>query len=73
VGDEEYPSLDLATGQGLGNVVQHGCETESLDAAFRHVGSQPIFLELALDAPDDLEGVPEGVQVVEGSLADIAG
>jgi hypothetical protein len=73
MGDEEYPSLDLAACQRLGNVVQHGGETESLDTALSDAGSQPIFFELALDTPDDLEGVLEGIQVVEGSLADVAG
>jgi hypothetical protein len=73
VGDEEHPSLDLAARQRLRRVVQHSCEPEPEGAGLPDAGSQPILLELALDAPDDLEGVLESVQVVERSLADVAG
>jgi hypothetical protein len=77
--DEEYPTFELAAGNGLGHVVQQGGETEALYAILFYAGVHPAFLELALDVTDNLEDVIEGVQVVvrasfqltgEGELGD---
>jgi hypothetical protein len=70
VGDEEHPALDLAARYGLGDVVESGGEAEPLDAVLGDAGPQPGFLQLALDAPHDLEGVLEGVEVVVRALFD---
>ena len=42
----------------------------ALDAVLGDAGPQPGFLQLALDAPHDLEGVLEGVEVVVRALFD---
>ena len=73
MGDEEYPALDLAAGHGLGDVVERGGETEALDAAPSDAGPQSPLFELALQAPHDLEGVLEGVEVMVGALFDVPG
>ena len=79
VGDEENPAFELAAGNGLGHVVQQGCEAQALHAVFSHTGANPALIQLALDAPDYLEHVIQGVQVVvqasfqfpgEGELGD---
>jgi hypothetical protein len=81
VGDEEYPTFELAAGNGLGHVVQQGCEAQAMYAVFSHAGAYPALIQLALDAADDLEDVIQGVQVMvrasfqftgEGELRDDA-
>ena len=81
VGDEEDPPFELAAGNGLGHVVQQGCEAQALNAVFSHAGANPAFLQFALHAADDLEDVIQGVQVMvrasfqftgEGELGDDA-
>ena len=48
VGDEEDPSFELAAGNGLGHIVQQGCEAQALYAVFSHAGADPAFLQFAL-------------------------
>jgi hypothetical protein len=64
VGDEEDPAFELAAGNGLGHVVQQGSEAQTLCAICPHAGANPALIQLALDAPDYLEDVIQGVQVV---------
>ena len=79
MGDEEDPAFELAAGNGLGHVVQQGSEAQTLCAICPHAGANPALIQLALDAPDYLEDVIQGVQVVvrasfqftgEGELGD---
>ncbi len=73
VGDEEHPPLELAAGNGLGDVVEQGCEAQPIYAVLRDAGAEPGLPELALDAADDLEDVLEGVEVVVRALFEAAG
>ncbi len=68
VGDEEYASLDLSARYGLGDVVQETHDAEPSAALSAHPRTDPALRELPLHAPDGLEDVLEGVEVVERSL-----
>ena len=61
--------------------MQKGSEAQTLCAICPHAGANPALIQLALDAPDYLEDVIQGVQVVvrasfqftgEGELGDDA-
>ena len=73
MGDEENPAFELAAGNGLGHIVQQGSEAQAPYAVFPHAGAQPALLQLALDAPYDLEDVIQGIQVVVSDFLPVHG
>jgi hypothetical protein len=64
VGDEEDPPLELAAGDGLGDIVEERREAQTFHAARGDAGAEAPQLELLLDAADDLQDVVKGVEVM---------
>lgn len=67
VGDKQNPSFELAAGDGLGDVVEQRPEAQPAHAVFGNKGTEAVHLQLLLYAPDDLEDVVQGIQVVVGA------
>lgn len=73
VGDEEDAALELAPGDGLGDVVQEGGEAQAVYAVFGYAGAEAVLDQFSLYASDHLQDMVKGVQVVVGAALKAAG
>jgi len=73
VGDEEDPPLELATGHGLGDVVEQGGEAQALHTPRGHAGTEAPHLQFLLNAADHLEDVVQRIEVVVRAAFEAAG